>query len=783
MFRLLLACMTLSASVHCFAQISTGSYSTTDQTHSYQLPKTGFEEIQMSPNAALQSNKQAAQGITCIGGTTVGATTYDLQTNGSVQHRAVINNDEIEGAWMQSLEFGGSYADRGTGYNTYNGGWDFPPSDRIESERVGWPNLLKTESGRIISITHTNDYHLLMTYKDPGDSDWTEVAIPNNTPSGILWPRAAVGGPDGDIIHVIGLTTPEAFGGVSVDGQMDALRYYRSTDNGDTWDVQDFQIPQLDATNYLGFDADMYDIHARGNRVAIAILHHWADSKVIISEDNGLNWDETRLVDFPVDLFDYDTQFLDEDGDLLADTVLSTDNTGQVYIDQALNVHVVYGSMLYLDEVQGDGSWSYFPGVSGLNYWNESYGPDNAQLIGDLIDAIPDGFFEFGTEFANYGGSNTTSMASIGEDSQGDIYVAYAGIVETHYDNFNRRHIYATKSTDGGQNWVTPVDVTPDDEFEFFEHVYPCIAEGGDDMIHILYQRDYMPGLGVLDGTTDINDIIHLPLDQNLVPQVSIQGCTDVSACNYDSTAECDDGSCTFPGCTDPSALNFSPSAGCDDGTCIYLGCDEIGNPAWAGEPQGLYPADITVMEWGVPYDGELVFNVLDQFLDEASGNIFPIIGVTITGISNLPNILSVNYPENQMPASSQHCVPLTGTPAQEGLFEVVFNTTVTVSVFGTEVDIENVEYYHYIQIDPNVNGIPGCMYAFAPNYNQFATYDDGSCLAPDLSDACGPGTVWDEILMTCVAAETCASDLDGNDIVNAADLLMFLAAFGAPCP
>jgi hypothetical protein len=49
-------------------------------------------------------------------------------------------------------------------------------------------------------------------------------------------------------------------------------------------------------------------------------------------------------------------------------------------------------------------------------------------------------------------------------------------------------------------------------------------------------------------------------------------GCTDTLACNYDSTATVDDGSCILPdGCTNPLACNYDSTALCDDGSCIYL--------------------------------------------------------------------------------------------------------------------------------------------------------------------------------------------------------------------
>ena len=59
-------------------------------------------------------------------------------------------------------------------------------------------------------------------------------------------------------------------------------------------------------------------------------------------------------------------------------------------------------------------------------------------------------------------------------------------------------------------------------------------------------------------------------MDNNLLGTCyEILGCTDPLACNYDSTATCDDGSCVMPGCTDVLACNYDSAAGCDDGSCI----------------------------------------------------------------------------------------------------------------------------------------------------------------------------------------------------------------------
>ncbi|MCH2199980.1 MAG: hypothetical protein MK081_14465 [Flavobacteriales bacterium] len=54
-------------------------------------------------------------------------------------------------------------------------------------------------------------------------------------------------------------------------------------------------------------------------------------------------------------------------------------------------------------------------------------------------------------------------------------------------------------------------------------------------------------------------------------PQPSFIGCTDPTACNYDTEHTYDDGSCEYPGCTDELACNYDASAACADASCIYI--------------------------------------------------------------------------------------------------------------------------------------------------------------------------------------------------------------------
>jgi len=65
------------------------------------------------------------------------------------------------------------------------------------------------------------------------------------------------------------------------------------------------------------------------------------------------------------------------------------------------------------------------------------------------------------------------------------------------------------------------------------------------------------------------------PCDLSLACQYS--GCTDATACNYDPSANVDDGSCqSCEGCTDPNFIEFNPYAITDDGSCataVVEGC------------------------------------------------------------------------------------------------------------------------------------------------------------------------------------------------------------------
>jgi len=477
----------------------------------------------------------------------IGWTTYDLQSNGSIQNRIVVHDDgTISAAWTMSAELNSSWSDRGTGYNHFDGSnWTFPaPSPpfsepRLEDSRVGWPSIIALGNGGERVMTHSTQNNVLnqCSRTSIGTGTWTNSMIGENY---LIWNRSAAGGLDGNTIHTIALTEPSGgtWAGSLWHGLNGAVLYSRSQDGGNSWDIDTLVIPGMDTSSFLGFSADDYAIAAQGETVVIAYFNAFGDSFIMKSTDNGDNWAKTVFLDFPVDKYVIDSG-IDLDGDAVLDQVYSTDNTGSLILDANGNAHVFYGVMSYSDDDLADGNWSYFPlSNDGIAYWTESFGPDNtpptvhpgdaslwySDMMNDhLVAQAPDlngdpnvlGIDEIGG-YALYG-RGLASMPSAGIASNGDLYLSFSAYTET-IDNGTQvfRHIYVTKSEDGGITWKTPVDVTPHDDWNGMQEcVFGSMSPVVDDKIRIVYQLDFEPGL-TLQGDADMvdwNAITYLEID------------------------------------------------------------------------------------------------------------------------------------------------------------------------------------------------------------------------------------------------------------------------------
>ncbi|MEM9822384.1 MAG: T9SS type A sorting domain-containing protein [Bacteroidota bacterium] len=472
--------------------------------------------------------------------TWIGFTSYDLQTNGSVKQRVYQGpQGNIAASWTYHPETSDpatGFPNRGTGYNRLeNGNWGGFPTSRLESTRTGWPNNVFTESGREVVVCHafTNDGFVVVLTRDPGQTNFTETALPTDVmTTDMLWPHLAV---SGNTLHVLAIARPvdDGVGGIH-EGLDGAVLYYRSQDGGDTWDVQDYLVPAIDSSFFNGHDVDGYAIDARGDHVAFALFNGFADVVLLESQSNGDpgTWTKRIVNDFPLDKHVTDSGYtvddiggVDPDGPTDSLAIESSDGSGGIDIDAEGRVHVVYGRTYVSDSDLTNGFTVFFPGFSGIFYWNTDMADDANMLIDPVFDALDidaNDTIDSGDDLAFYGGG-LTSMADIIVTDQGCAVVSYAQHMENYLrdavagsanfpESQNYRHVHITTSGDNGASWTPPYDVTNPDVLFFpallaqTEAVYPHIYNDGSNTIHLSYQMDEEPGIFVYNANDDAND-------------------------------------------------------------------------------------------------------------------------------------------------------------------------------------------------------------------------------------------------------------------------------------
>jgi hypothetical protein len=219
-----------------------------DQLKNYGIKRdainTNRDPLERFENPALKSILTPVE-------TYIGNTHYDQQTNSTTQNRLYYYDDGTFGAtWMTGFGEPG-FSDRGTGYNYYDGNaWKPFPLDRIESQRSGWPCYAPLgENGEII-ISHisggTDDGLLINRRSEKGTGNWTEYLFQG--PAGgeaLLWPSFVTSGIDHNTIHLLAVTRPVANGGTIYQNLDGAMLYSRSTDGGETWEIENALLEEL----------------------------------------------------------------------------------------------------------------------------------------------------------------------------------------------------------------------------------------------------------------------------------------------------------------------------------------------------------------------------------------------------------------------------------------------------------------------------------------------------------------------------------------------------------
>jgi hypothetical protein len=464
--------------------------------------------------------------------TVVGNSTYDLQTNGSVQNRIYNKNGTLGASWTFSTDLAGTYPDRGTGYNFNSGsGWGPLPTARIETDRRGWPSLVQMDNGSEVIVSHQSLANPTATNlrSTAGTGSWTQTnctSFPNG--ENTLWARMVAGGPSGNTLHMIDISYPTGNQGTIVNGLDGCLTYSRSQDGGLTWDINRVQPPGSDSTIYSGFRADGYAIDASGSTIAFTAGEIDEDWAVWKSSDNGDNWTKTIIYDFPFTHYDDANEITDVDGDGVADTVLSTDGSYAILIDNNGMVHAWAGAMFILDD-DPTALLGLFLSTDGLLYWNESFGSNPPVVVAQAPDLDGSGQADaFAVDLGGrYGNDGICSMPSVGIDAAGNIYMSYCPLIEgTDSGNpsplaFSYRNVYLVASMDGGTTWGTPINVS---NSNFDEAVFCSMAKNVDNCVHLLWQQDGAPGYSVPpNGEHAIgnNDFIYDCVDPALVLGVS----------------------------------------------------------------------------------------------------------------------------------------------------------------------------------------------------------------------------------------------------------------------
>lgn len=491
-------------------------------------------DVVSTPTPVLNSDLVATKSITPLAKlangeiteTIIGTTTYDLQTNSAVQNRMALHpGGKIAASWtMSQVSNDDAFPDRGTGYNFYDGSsWGPQPSERQEAERTGWPSVVTLSNNGEAMIAHGSSSSYFATRPVAGTGTWTEIPIKLNATSAELdnvWHRMVTGGSDGKSLHVIG--------GENLGSATDPdyrIRYSRSTDEGQTWDVVNMAIPGLEDALYNAWSGDSYMIASKPNTNEVSMIIGGGDRDVIImkSEDNGTTWTKNIVWDFPIEKFDPESDLVDTTtvpGGLIG----TSDGGYNLMYNSTGELMAFFGSYRMANDDTTTAGTTFIPAQDFLFQWKESYGYVNngdADATGmqagaaySRLDTIASSLTDAAVAELNSGGIakianfflSLTSMANTFVADNGDIYLTYSGTTDLTTDQTDagaesdkfHRHQYIMKSTDNGVTWKNPRDlmsvVTQSDDL--LEGVFGnVIVDNG--KVFVMYQRDDLPGLNV----------------------------------------------------------------------------------------------------------------------------------------------------------------------------------------------------------------------------------------------------------------------------------------------
>ncbi len=449
--------------------------------------------------------------------TVAGNTFFDTQTynSGNLMNRTYKFPDETIGAtWMHVGESG--TPDRGTAYNYFNGlEWGEQQPHLGNDLKTGFPSYAPWgPNGEIIAhyqyVAGEGPIKILRR-ETKGVGEWQEsTLLPPVGNYSLVWHSMITSGANHEFVHLLALVYDDPY-----MGQDDALLYYRSPDGGVTWDINGVVIDGLGSDYYPSISSLKYSwAQPVGNTIAFTFGFDEFNGLLFKSNDNGTTWQKVIVYDSPFDP-------MNVPGDI--ETYGCGDGTSAITLDSQGKAHVVFGRML---RSRASSVWYYSPlGSEGLIYWNEtmpaldstlvsSYTLENLAAAGNLV-----GYITPATAAVNIingqpdYGVGLTSQPQFSIYTDNEFSIVYSAISpECMLDGIYYRHLYFTRTLDGGLTWSDPYELNYGIEFSFSECVFPALAPYYDSKIQVIYQEDYTPGTGAGFGLGEENFMTYLEL-------------------------------------------------------------------------------------------------------------------------------------------------------------------------------------------------------------------------------------------------------------------------------
>jgi hypothetical protein len=502
-FILLFAALIISAAA--FAQQKRAVLSPSLENRVYPAPVPIDDYSRFSNPANSVANSKAVLDEV-LGGSDV----YDQQTNSSMQSRIYLWPDgTLAATWIKSDVSGN--ADRGTGYNYFNGtSWGPAPTSRLESVKSGWPTLNRWMGNGELIISHRTTTELVMhTRPVKGTGAWTETMAPTSpATNALVWPSVITNGNNFQNIHMLCMTRTTANGGSLYKGLDGALLYYRSLDGGATWDKAGIQLPGLDSSNYSAFSGDSYVwIEPHGDTVAFLCGGEWVDTFLMRSYDNGSTW--TKLPILP-------NYYCKNPLNHVTPRFICSDGSFAGVMDKNGVFHVAYGRMRALDDGTGR---KYAGGTDGLVYWNSTMPVMDTAIVTDIDTLIAHnlciGYVATNqagdtiVDFPLYGVS-LSSFPQMTIDQYNNIYFLWSSLTvgNPSPDPMNYRHIWGRAWFNGKANWSEMKDFNADPLYLFQEYTYPAISRGiRNSKLQMITQTSSQPGSNVKDPDVPVHPV------------------------------------------------------------------------------------------------------------------------------------------------------------------------------------------------------------------------------------------------------------------------------------